>query len=127
MLLAAALETALKLRETSGILAEGISPADLRHGPIAAIGEGFPVLEFAAEAVEPDAPDLVALLRERGARVLTVGPSSGAVCPLPRGLAPALLPILAVVRGQQLAAAVARFRHLDPDSPAGLTKVTSTR
>lgn len=126
LLLAAALETALKLRETSGILAEGISPADLRHGPIAAVGEGFPVLDFAAEAADPGAAELLALLRERGARVLTVGPAAGAACPLPRGLAPALLPILAVVRGQQLAAAVARRRRLDPDAPAGLTKVTPT-
>jgi hypothetical protein len=30
------------------------------------------------------------------------------------------------VRGQQLAAAVARRRRLDPDAPAGLTKVTPT-
>ena len=33
LLLVAALETALKIRETAGILAEGISSADLRHGP----------------------------------------------------------------------------------------------
>ncbi len=50
LLLVAALETALKVRETSGILAEGISPADLRHGPIAAVGEGFPVLAFSPGA-----------------------------------------------------------------------------
>ena len=41
----AALETALKVKETTGILAEGISPADLLHGPIAAV--------YAAAAVLP--------------------------------------------------------------------------
>ena len=47
-LLAAARETALKLRETSGILAEGWSAADLRHGPVAAIGAHVPVLSLRA-------------------------------------------------------------------------------
>ena len=41
---AAALETALKVKETTGILAEGISTADLLHGPIAAVYAGAPVL-----------------------------------------------------------------------------------
>jgi len=40
----AALETALKVKETTGILAEGISTADLLHGPIAAVYAGAPVL-----------------------------------------------------------------------------------
>ena len=41
---AAALETALKIKETTGILAEGISTADLLHGPIATVYAGAPVL-----------------------------------------------------------------------------------
>jgi glucosamine--fructose-6-phosphate aminotransferase (isomerizing) len=41
---AAALETALKVAETTGILAEGMSAADLYHGPIAAVYAGAPVL-----------------------------------------------------------------------------------
>ncbi|MGA8015474.1 MAG: SIS domain-containing protein [Candidatus Dormiibacterota bacterium] len=127
LLLVAALETALKVRETSGILAEGISPADLRHGPIAAVGEGFPVLAFSPGAVsDSDASDLAAALSRRGARVLSVGPLSGVDCSLPSGVPAALLPVLAVVRGQQLAAALALRRNLDPDTPAGLTKVTLT-
>ena len=127
LLLVAALETALKVRETSGILAEGISPADLRHGPIAAVGEGFPVLVFSPGAVaDPEASDLAAALSRRGARVVSVGPAAVADCSLPSGVPAALLPVLAVVRGQQLAAALALRRNLDPDTPAGLTKVTLT-
>jgi hypothetical protein len=41
---AAALEIALKVKETTGILAEGLSTADLRHGPIATAFGGAPVL-----------------------------------------------------------------------------------
>ena len=37
-----------------------------------------------------------------------------------------LAPVVAVVRGQQLAYAMARSRELDPDRPPGLTKVTAT-
>jgi glucosamine 6-phosphate synthetase-like amidotransferase/phosphosugar isomerase protein len=40
---------------------------------------------------------------------------------------PGLLPILAVIRGQQVAATLACRRGLDPDAPAGLSKVTLTR
>ena len=36
-------EIALKIRELSGIVTEAYSPADLMHGPVAAIGEGWPV------------------------------------------------------------------------------------
>jgi len=38
----------------------------------------------------------------------------------------ALVPILAVVRAQQVASSLARARGLDPDAPSGLSKVTAT-
>ena len=127
LLLVAAVETALKIRETSAVLAEGISPADLSHGPIAAVGKGFPVLAVIGDPPEPGAQEMVDTLRRRGARVLVLSPAAGADCSLPPAVRPALLPMLAVVRGQQIAAAVARRRNLDSDAPAGLSKVTLTR
>jgi glucosamine--fructose-6-phosphate aminotransferase (isomerizing) len=128
LLLVAALETALKIRETSGIFGEGISPADLRHGPIAAVGQGFPVLAFASDQVgAADAADLETTLRQRGARVHAIAPAGDASCRLPEHVPDALLPLLAVIRGQQVAAAIARRRHLDPDAPASLSKVTLTQ
>jgi glucosamine--fructose-6-phosphate aminotransferase (isomerizing) len=127
VLLAAALETALKIRETTGILAEGISPADLRHGPIAAVGPGFPVLSFlSGGAADPEASELIDTLRRRGALVQVIGSNPDADCSLPAGVPPGMLPLVAVVRGQQVAAALARLRGLDPDAPAGLSKVTLT-
>lgn len=118
---AAALETALKVKETSGILAEGISAADLRHGPIAAVYAGAPVL--VVDAGGPAAADLAELrelLQRRGA--------VGAALPGPvaAGLPEPVQVITAVVRGQQLAHALALARGADPDSPAHLTKVTGT-
>ena len=54
---AAALEIALKVKETTGILAEGMSTADLRHGPIATAFAGAPVL--LVDAGGPAAADTV--------------------------------------------------------------------
>jgi glucosamine--fructose-6-phosphate aminotransferase (isomerizing) len=127
LLFGAALEAALKLKETSMTSAEGFSAADLRHGPIAVVEHGFPVLAFVAPG--PAHSDMVALvddLRERGAQVHVVAADAGADLPLPGDVPEALAPILAVVRAQQLALALARRRGLDPDQPAGLSKVTST-
>ena len=128
LMLAAAFETALKIRETSSIFAEAISGADLRHGPIATVGPGFPVLVLSGRGGSAvDARELGARLRRRGAAVTMVGPGPRVGIPLPAALPEALLPIAAVVRGQQLARMVAQVRGLDPDAPVGLRKVTLTR
>jgi glucosamine--fructose-6-phosphate aminotransferase (isomerizing) len=123
----AALESALKLQETAAIAADGLSSADLRHGPITIVGEGFPVLALSAGdgPAAADVAELVAVLRERGARVLTISPDRGADLPLPH-VTEALAPIVAVVRAQQLACELALLRGRDPDAPANLRKVTAT-
>jgi glutamine---fructose-6-phosphate transaminase (isomerizing) len=127
LMFSAALETALKLKETTRIPAEGFSAADLRHGPIAVIEPGFPVLALHAEGpARADMRALVDDLRGRGADVAVVADDDGAALPLPAGVPEALAPIVAVVRAQQLALALARRRGLDPDAPEGLSKVTVT-
>jgi glucosamine--fructose-6-phosphate aminotransferase (isomerizing) len=127
-LLAAASETALKIRETSAIFAEAFSAADLRHGPIAAVTPDVPVLAFStAGPAAADVAELRAVLRERGVTVSTIGTENGADLSLPRDVPEALQPIVAAVRGQQIAMSAALARHRDPDAPAGLTKVTLTR
>ena len=126
LLYGAALETALKLQETTGIAADGLSSADLRHGPIAIVEPGFHAIALSAPGpAAADIADLVGLLRERGARVLTVSQESNADLPIPT-VTEALAPILAVVRAQQVARELALLRDRDPDAPAGLRKVTPT-
>jgi glucosamine--fructose-6-phosphate aminotransferase (isomerizing) len=116
---AAALETALKVKETTGILAEGISTADLLHGPIAAVYAGAPVLLVAGGGpADTDLAELRALLDRRQAQ--------SASLPVPHGLPEAVHVIAAIVRGQQLAYELARARGADPDAPAHLSKVTAT-
>jgi glutamine---fructose-6-phosphate transaminase (isomerizing) len=116
---AAALETALKVKETTGILAEGISTADLLHGPIAAVYAGAPVLLVdGGGPADTDLDELRALLGSRRAQAASL--------PVPPGLPEAVHVIAAVTRGQQLAHDLARARHVNPDAPAHLSKVTAT-
>ncbi len=116
---AAALETALKVKETTGILAAGISVADLRHGPIAAAYAGAPVLLVAGGGpADADLDELRDLLASREAQTASL--------PVPPGLSEPAQVITAIARGQQLARELALARGTDPDAPEHLTKVTAT-
>lgn len=120
LMLAAALETALKIRETAAIHAEGISSADLLHGPIAALGAELPVLMLRAGGVtDADLDALARRLDGTEVPVLQWAPAPA--------LSEMLAPIVATVRGQQLARAWAIAAGLEADAPAGLSKVTATR
>ncbi len=128
LLYAVALEAALKIKETTGVLAEGISAADLRHGPIGVTGGGVPLLVLDGGGPGHDDLQAVAdLARERGAPVALCSDAKDADLPLPEGVPEALAAFPATVRAQQLALALADVRGLEADAPAGLTKVTPTK
>ena len=66
-------EVALKIRELSGLVVEAYSPADLLHGPIAAIRPGWPVIVVAPTGpARPSVEDVLPALEERGARVFVI-------------------------------------------------------
>ena len=126
-----AAETALKLKETSGLLAEALSAAEIQHGPKAVIGPGFPVLAYGlADPGGEDARAFAADLAAVGAQVMVASSSpagSDALhLPLPEPLHPLLDPIVALAAFYPLAEALARRRGRDPDRPPGLLKVTRT-
>ncbi|MCX7623592.1 MAG: SIS domain-containing protein [Thermomicrobium sp.] len=130
---ATAFEIALKIKEVGLVLAEPYSSADFRHGPIALVEPGFPVVALAPSgAVLPDVAALVVELAERRASLAVVSDEPALLAradlplPLPPGLPEWLSPLVAVVPGQFLALALARARGLDPDRPRGLAKVTRT-
>ena len=125
---AAALETALKIKETARVHAEGLSSADLLHGPIAALDSRLPVLIVSGgERFAADEAALAARLTAEAVPYAVCGAARDADLPLPAGASEVTTPILATVRGQQLALAASLLRGLDPDAPAGLSKVTATR
>jgi glutamine---fructose-6-phosphate transaminase (isomerizing) len=123
-----ALEAALKLKETTSVLAEGFSAADLRHGPVAVVQRDFPVLSFSVEGpAGRDIDDLTQWLEEdRGAHVLRVSDGADSDLALPGDISETLATIPAAVRAQQVAYELALGRGLNPDAPVGLTKVTPT-
>jgi glucosamine--fructose-6-phosphate aminotransferase (isomerizing) len=131
---ATAFEVALKMKETSYLVAEPYSPADLLHGPVAMIDRGFPVLLVAPSGrVLPDLAHLAGQLEARRAEVVAISDDPGVLAraraslPLPPGAPEWVSPMVAVVPGQLWAVALARTRGLDPDEPRGLSKVTETR
>jgi glutamine---fructose-6-phosphate transaminase (isomerizing) len=131
---ATAFEAALKVTELTGTLAVPFSGADLLHGPIGAIGQGFPVVLVAPTGASlPQLREVQAALRERGARILAIADDpevlAGAAerLALPAGLPEWLSPLVAVAPGQVVAMELARLRGVDLDRPGGLSKVTTTR
>jgi glucosamine--fructose-6-phosphate aminotransferase (isomerizing) len=136
--LATAQEAALKFKETCALHAEAYSAAEVKHGPMALVGPGFPVLAF----VQPDetAAGTQALAREfraRGAQVWladerglsrTRSGDDGEPGHLPLAPAPhpACAPLLAIQSFYRAAEALSRRRGFDPDAPAYLNKVTET-
>ncbi len=124
---AVAQEAALKFKETCGLHAEAFSAAEVLHGPMALVGEGFPVLVFAqADASEAGVLELARALEARGAEVMVAGGPNGNRLPTLSGH-PALEPIVRIQGFYRMANALAVARGLDPDSPPHLKKVTETR
>lgn len=123
-------ETALKFKETCGIHAEAVSAAEARHGPIAIVTTGFPVLVLVPnDATRPSVESLAADLVERGALVFVAGSSiAGAVhLPAVADLHPSIAPAACMISAYRMIAALSLARGLDPDSPPHLKKVTETR
>jgi len=128
----AALEIALKFKETCGLHAEAFSAAEVRHGPMALVGEGFPVLALAQnDQSRPGVDALVEDFVARGARVLLArggdGPDLPGVERLPTVDAhPVLEPILYVQSAYRMLNALSLARGFDPDRPPYLNKITET-
>ncbi|WP_092861752.1 SIS domain-containing protein [Quadrisphaera sp. DSM 44207] len=133
LVMGTALEVALKIEETCLRSVRGLSYADLRHGPIAVVGEGLVAVLVAAqdgplvEGMAQVARDLAA----RGARTVGLGGGDAlaAACSLHLpgpDLPEAVAPLALVVPAQLAVEALARRLGLDPDAPRGLSKVTQT-
>jgi glucosamine--fructose-6-phosphate aminotransferase (isomerizing) len=124
-----ALEAALKFKETSALQAEAFSGAEIKHGPMALIEDGYPLLVFATRGpAQAGLLQLATDMRGRGARVLLAAPADVAErdLTLPVAATPDLDPIVAVQAFYVMAANLSAARGMDPDRPRHLSKVTKT-
>ncbi len=133
-----AMEFGLKLMETCYVVAERFSAADLMHGPIAMVDQGFPVFAFAPAGVTwPSVSDVIHRVRELKAQTLIVtdwppAAQEGQAILLPPapaappGLEDLYTAIPYIVPAQLFAAHLAAIKGLNPDQPRTLQKVTRT-
>lgn len=125
---ASALETALKLQETSGIDARGYSAADLQHGPIAMAHEKCPALVYAVNGPALSSVlETVSLLKTSNVPVWMIGNAGGVErFDLPEIPSEEVSPFFTTVFGQIFAERLSSAKKRNPDAPPGLTKVTRT-
>jgi glucosamine--fructose-6-phosphate aminotransferase (isomerizing) len=125
-----ALEGALKLKEISYIHAEGMPAAEMKHGPIALISEGMPVVFIATKGVQYDKViSNIEEVRARGGHIIAVATEgdtqikrySNHVIYVPDTLE-GLQPLLSVVPLQLLAYHAAVARGCNVDKPRNLAK-----
>jgi glucosamine--fructose-6-phosphate aminotransferase (isomerizing) len=134
-------ELALKLMETSYVMARAWSVADFEHGPIAVVEAGIPVVVVdGGGAVAASMGAIRELVNAKGCPVVQLvdgkpsgksSNNSGTVDPsttvqVDSGLPEELTPISLAVLAQLLACRVAVARGFNPDSPRAIHKVTRT-
>lgn len=126
--LAIAQEAALKFKETCGLHAEAVSAAELRHGPMALVRAGFPLLVFTQnDETRPGISELLGELLAQGAAVLVAGLSPAHAQVLPTQEAhPLIEPMLFAQSFYRMVNELALARGRDPDRPPHLNKVTET-
>jgi len=125
----AAQEAALKLKETCGLHAEAFSAAEVKHGPMAIVNEGFPVLVFGQQdKTQASTDSVIEDFLARNAKLLVAneeytGPGA---LPVVKGANPVIAPLLAVQSFYRMANALSIARGYNPDQPPHLRKVTET-
>ena len=129
-----AFEWALKLKELTYVVAEPYSSADFRHGPIAMIEGGFPVmavtptgkvfdsmLEMLGRLRHEQSAELVVISNEKRALSLAQSPIQ-----LPAGIPEWLSPIVGIVPAQLFACHLTRAKGFDTEKPRSIGKITET-
>lgn len=126
---AISLEAALKAKETANIHAEAFSLAELMHGPMRLVEDGFPILSFIPqdEALKTS----VEALNRLGSFGASLVSFSNAEVPGYRIPSAStgnghLDPLVSLINYYRIIEAVTRRKGFDPDKPRNLAKVTST-
>jgi len=126
-----ALEGALKMKEIAYIHAEGYPAGESKHGPIALIEPGFPVVSVVLDdALREKMLIAIEEMKSRGAYIITVADEnvekvyakSDFVFSMPSGFSNILAPLIYVIPLQLLAYYTAVERGYNPDKPRNLAK-----
>ncbi len=131
---ATAFEWSLKLKELTYVVAEPYSSADFRHGPIAVVERGFPIMAVApAGPVLADMRELLQkLAEEKQAELLILSNDEPTLTlatspiPLPKDLPEWLSPLVSILPAQLFAYHLTRVKGYNTEAPRGLNKVTKT-
>ncbi len=128
--LAPAMEGSLKLKEISYLPSEGYAAGELKHGPLALVEEGTPVVAvLSSRGIAEKTMNAVHETAARGAKVFLVTSLEEACGE--KGLAGSVLvpdcgevfsPVLTTIPLQALAYFVSLARGCDPDMPRNLAK-----
>jgi glucosamine--fructose-6-phosphate aminotransferase (isomerizing) len=126
-----ALEGALKMKELSYIHAEGMAASELKHGTLALIEEGTPVVVINPRGeTHADTLSNAEELKARGARVIGISDEPSEVythfVKIPRAKE-SLMPILEAIPLQLMAYWTSVERRNDPDYPRNLAKSVTVK
>ncbi|SNS44774.1 glutamine--fructose-6-phosphate transaminase [Sphingomonas laterariae] len=126
--LGVAQEAALKFKETCGLHAEAFSAAEVKHGPMALVGPGFPLLILRqSDETGEGVDDLAAEMAARGGPVLIAGGEAKGAIRLPTVAGhPVIEPMLQIQSFYRAVNALSVRRGFNPDQPPHLAKVTET-
>lgn len=126
---AVANEAALKFKEINQMHAESYSSAEVLHGPVSIVGQGFPVLAFAAaDAAEGTVAGIADEIAGKGATVFATTGKVTRATPLPvvRTDHPLTDPLALIVSFYAMVERFAVESGINPDEPRHLRKVTQT-
>lgn len=125
----AALEAALKMKETSRIHAEAFSAAEVIHGPLGLAGTGLPVLAFGQEdeAADTIRATIARITALEGDVLSAIEAPEAVKLPTVPGVNPVIDPLCQLLSFYVAVQHLALTRGIDPDNPPNLSKVTETR
>lgn len=131
--LATALEMALKLKETSYILAEPYSSADFLHGPLALVSHGFPVFLFVPKGKSIlHSKEVIKILEEKNVDLFIFSNEESLFNKyngffIKSDIPEEITPLLFILPAQFFAFFLTILKNLDPDQPRFLKKITITK
>lgn len=122
-------EASLKLKEVSYINSEAYAAGELKHGTLALIEEGSPVIVFlCSKELLDKTVNAINEVKARGAQVLAIGNAKYMDCPLIDykiaipNIADEFAPLYSIIPAQLFAYYMAVKRGCDPDKPRNLAK-----